>query len=647
MFELPKILARFTLGLKPNKKLKMAISDFLLPFFIIFTFHLTQYPMKILLPILILLSITVSAQQIPAKTNQYVNDYANVLSSAQEIALADLCKAIEKESTTQVVVVIINNVSEDIEDYSLRLAENWGIGRRKVDNGVLILVCPDIRKSRIEVGYGLEGTLTDAYTKRLQVENFRPNFKRGDFYTGIYQAVSEIKNKINPTSTQSTQSVTQTPIQQTQPVVEEVLSPEAKELRHQEQVAREKESAEATASFLNFLLWAGIIGGIGLMIYFAVAASMRKQREKEEAERKERLRIRQEEEMKQRELDRAKRNAEAEVTSLDTLYNKVSADLVAMHTAHFLTDDNIVNTINTSYQEAKNKIEFAAYDQYAGICRPVIAQIKDLTDTIISNFKIKREIEGDYQHFKNHQNDYKNKFNKMSEVKQRLAKYHGAWKNQLTYDKSFNGFTDDVSQHYQLAITALQAGNFSEASRHHRNVNTLLNEFKDFHSSIQTRETELNKVIAFLKNDANSKLQTLIDSISRLMANSYVSHNTRTNWRTFINNHNYQINQNAVNPFREQEAYQTHFNYLKNNFYDIAQNEIQAEEDRLARIRREEERERKRIHDLAIAVAAAAATAESRRRDDDYYSSSSTTSSSNDTNFGGGSFGGGGSSDSW
>ena len=92
----------------------------------------------------------------------------------------------ENEKGSQVVVVIISSTGpEEIEQYGIRLAEEWKIGRKNIDDGVILIVAKDDRELRIEVGYGLEGAIPDAYAKRIIENVIIPNFRQGQFYTGI------------------------------------------------------------------------------------------------------------------------------------------------------------------------------------------------------------------------------------------------------------------------------------------------------------------------------------------------------------------------------------------------------------------------------------------------------------------------------
>jgi uncharacterized protein len=90
------------------------------------------------------------------------------------------------------VLIVLTTAPETIEQYSLRVAEAWKIGRKKIDDGALVVVAKDDRKLRIEVGYGLEGALTDVTSKRIIDEVITPKFRSGDFAGGISAGVDRI-----------------------------------------------------------------------------------------------------------------------------------------------------------------------------------------------------------------------------------------------------------------------------------------------------------------------------------------------------------------------------------------------------------------------------------------------------------------------
>jgi uncharacterized protein len=115
-----------------------------------------------------------------------VTDLTKTLDAAQVAALEAKLAAFETRKGSQVVVLMLPTTKpEAIEQYSIRVAEAWKIGRRKVDDGALLLVAKDDRALRIEVGYGLEGALPDAIARRIIDEVIVPRFRSGDFAGGI------------------------------------------------------------------------------------------------------------------------------------------------------------------------------------------------------------------------------------------------------------------------------------------------------------------------------------------------------------------------------------------------------------------------------------------------------------------------------
>jgi uncharacterized protein len=123
----------------------------------------------------------------------HVVDQTATLSAGQKTALEETLKTFEARKGTQLAVLIVATTQpETIEQYTLRVVEQWKLGRRKVDDGALLLVAKDDRALRIEVGYGLEGVLTDAMSKRIIGDTITPRFQQGDVYGGITSGVDQI-----------------------------------------------------------------------------------------------------------------------------------------------------------------------------------------------------------------------------------------------------------------------------------------------------------------------------------------------------------------------------------------------------------------------------------------------------------------------
>jgi uncharacterized protein len=127
----------------------------------------------------------VQALEFPALTGRVV-DEANVLDSAQRAALTARLAAFEEKTTDQLVVVTLKSLQgTSIEDLGVQLGRNWQIGQKDKNNGILLIVAPSERKVRIEVGYGLEGTLTDAISRLIIENSIIPRFRSNDFAGGI------------------------------------------------------------------------------------------------------------------------------------------------------------------------------------------------------------------------------------------------------------------------------------------------------------------------------------------------------------------------------------------------------------------------------------------------------------------------------
>jgi uncharacterized protein len=127
-----------------------------------------------------------------------VTDLTGTLTSQQQSELEANLAAFEARKGSQIAILMLPTTQpEDIAQYSIRVVEAWKLGRKGVDDGVLVLLAKDDHKSRIEVGYGLEGALNDATAKRIVSEVMRPHLTQGDFYGGLLAGVNKIESVID------------------------------------------------------------------------------------------------------------------------------------------------------------------------------------------------------------------------------------------------------------------------------------------------------------------------------------------------------------------------------------------------------------------------------------------------------------------
>ncbi|MGQ0720718.1 MAG: TPM domain-containing protein [Candidatus Eiseniibacteriota bacterium] len=133
------------------------------------------------------------ALEVPPRPQGRVSDYAELISPGAERRIEAKIAAHEAESSDQIAVAAFRSLEgESLEDFSIRLAEAWQIGSKEHDNGVILLVFTEERRTRLEVGYGLEGRLTDAMADRILRGELAPRFRAGDFDGGVEQAVEAV-----------------------------------------------------------------------------------------------------------------------------------------------------------------------------------------------------------------------------------------------------------------------------------------------------------------------------------------------------------------------------------------------------------------------------------------------------------------------
>lgn len=159
-----------------------------------------QMPARLFVFLVVLSSaLAVSALDVPPLTGRVV-DLAHVLPPDETDQLASRLKAHEEKTTNQVVVLLLPSLEGDsLEEYSHRVATTWKLGQKGTDNGVLFLVALKERKIRIDVGYGLEGTLTDLRSAHIIRNEIVPRFRAGDMRGGVRAGIDGILNTIEGT----------------------------------------------------------------------------------------------------------------------------------------------------------------------------------------------------------------------------------------------------------------------------------------------------------------------------------------------------------------------------------------------------------------------------------------------------------------
>jgi len=153
--------------------------------------------MKKIFLIFIFLSFNLFAQNTFPKLTGHVVDSANILGTDQKNNLENILKNHENNTSNQVVIVTIKTLNDKpIEEYALELGRYWEIGQKEKNNGVILLVSMQEHKIRIEVGYGLEGSLTDKISHEIIEYIIKPEFKKENYYNGILNGINNIISAI-------------------------------------------------------------------------------------------------------------------------------------------------------------------------------------------------------------------------------------------------------------------------------------------------------------------------------------------------------------------------------------------------------------------------------------------------------------------
>nr|WP_314446517.1 TPM domain-containing protein [uncultured Sphingomonas sp.] len=193
---------------------------------------------------LLFAAVPAAAQNFPKLTGRVV-DAANIIPPDEEAALTAKLEALEQQTSRQLVVATVPDMGGfEIEDYGYRLGRAWGIGQAESDNGAILLVAPNQRRVRVEVGTGLEPILTDAFSNRVIEETIIPRFRAGDFPAGIAAGTDALIAQL-----------------QAPPEAAERAAVEAAQKQVQ---APRRQSSSGGAGFVPLVFWGMVVGFVFL-----------------------------------------------------------------------------------------------------------------------------------------------------------------------------------------------------------------------------------------------------------------------------------------------------------------------------------------------------------------------------------------------
>jgi uncharacterized membrane protein YgcG len=565
---------------------------------------------KILLLLAMFLSFATQAQNF-TPTN-WVSDLGNFYTPEQEASLNGTISAYEKKTSIEIGVVTIDSLGDNsIEQFALDQFKRLGIGKKGADNGILIVFSMKDRKSRIEVGNGMEAFFTDGDSyDALQV--VKPYFRAGDYATGTSECINSITNKLG----------------------NQAFANKVAWLK-EKQAKEAKEHAASVAAFksglINFLLISSVIG-ILVFIYFLD----KKRREKIAAE-KERLRLEAEREAtrirKENErVERVKQN----ISQTENYLKSVSVSRPTTENSKLLSSSfsSVTSFISSMVIEKGNM----SNDQY-------IEELLRIKGTLDSKIDAYNELNSEYRTNISRYSDLTSLVNEARSYNKTAISSLDKIK-QYGYNKDYKDLTS--------SIDALLESKTSIELLFLTDVDKAISDAKSFKNSIDYLKSKSSDVTTYLNEIESAK--TKVNSAESVFTSGLSNLNRYQKW----------IKPGEVDRVKSEfEKFKTKSN-SSNDFLGLilifagVMTAVSALESTLSgRKSKEEEEERAEQRKLA-AIAAALAEEERRRRrreeeDDDRrrrdsYSSSSSSSSDSGSSFGGfggGSSSGGGSSDGW
>jgi uncharacterized membrane protein YgcG len=567
----------------------------------------------------------------------WVNDYTGLLTTEQVNSLNNKIAKFEKKTDIELTFAIVPTLEDrDIESYANDLFKQWGVGKADRNNGLLVVIAPNERKWRVEVGYGLEAYLTDYQSQELAESNFKPNFRANDYFTGIDGFVNATTKHLGTSTWED---------------------------RMAYKVKQEKADHEAWVNF-----WWGffyvVLSIIGLIIFIVAFVNFKAKIERERA---------------------FKAKKEDKINSYkDKVYN-INNKLKSFSLNLINIDNTLISNISNSKDQSELSSNYTTalnslkqHSELIDVILEVNSNLSELDkvytylsrnekrlnisetkkpDFILDTHSTTSSLKSTLDQVKRNISSFNEKSDRIVEFDKLVAvgvftiDEFGDWV--LKSGKQFEGkqYTTDPSTMNSYLNKLKQAAiQFNSVDKSFDNLDNIRNSYStykfiqdDFHSylsNITNKNSQYESMVSTLRS-SKSTLDKHSSNLSNYLNESDVSNSTKNSIKSFIGGMIiFKVTSDVLSSFKDFTSMTSQAEKLARK----AQDEID-EEERKRRKKREDEKRKKREEEEA----------DRRRRESysssSYYSSSSSSSSSDSGSsfggFGGGDSGGGGSSGSW
>ncbi|HUS50500.1 MAG TPA: TPM domain-containing protein [Candidatus Paceibacterota bacterium] len=566
--------------------------------------------------ILSFLATSLFSQEFPNNNGTLINDFANIIPDEQESNLRKLVKDYENKTSIQMCVVTVPSLEgASVDDYANSLFRAWGIGQKELNNGLLILISLNDKKWRIEVGYGLEEWITDSYSKSVGEINFKPNFRKGDYYTGINMALGNFMSSLGENGWK----------------------------QRQELLAIKKQKNDE--NFYKIIGWITFFAFVLILIIFGIFSHKRKQ----ENERR-RLEVEEERKRIQKEIERKRfikiKESKESITSISEEFSNTKNILENFKSKYTNCEHNknYVSRLKKASIQIREMLNLTPDVDYVNILNyynNISNSLTSIQSEINENTSLYRTINSNYENLESCVLDIKMTLKGVEKTLQKLKENYSNIPEEDTLRSKVENLLNDYENQTKNSKNEIDSGNFEKAKTIFLNSENSLSFCTNHIKDAISIESKINSAVSYLKNSKQT-LSPSINVLTSLTNNSDVSVTTKHLIKDKINLINsFDFGRYEKNPLFGQKAL---VELLNDAEQTIAKGKREVSDAENSRKKIEEEKRRKKRQEEE--------DEENERRRNSYsssFSSSSYESSSSDSSssFGGGDSGGGGSSGDW
>lgn len=538
----------------------------------------------------------------------FVNDFANIIPNDKEKNLNDKLRNYENKTSIEIAVVTVNTLAGyDISDYTISLAKNWGVGKKKMNNGLVILIAPNERKWRIEVGYGLEEWITDGYSKITAEKYFKIYFVNKDYYSGINLVVDDFISKLGVASIQ----------------------------QRQEYLKLKEERNQETASMIwNIFYWIIVVGlGTFILIYFVQKAEKKKKVKKQLIEEESQKEI-----LRKKEYERTVERSKQLLVSLTNEYANLQNHIKKLSDKNFANSKEVLQKLTDFNPKLEIIKNISNPNDKIFKCNQTSEELKKVCSEIMLNEEIANYFYNFESSIEEKMNSLKNSIPKhqeiVNDINEEIPDFN--WKNFdfKNFDKIIFSIISEIQKGVKSAKVNLDKQKFEFVKKDIQQSELFLIQAQEILQHIRKVQDDILEAKEYINKNFKN-VNSLYLKVKEKAKHSDVKNSTKNKVaeaESLVKKAlSYQETENPLIGFLVISGCITALTGIINQ----SDRDIEEQEE----LRRKEERKKEEEEESSRKSVYAPSYSN--------YGSSSSSDDDNNSTFGGGDFGGGGSQGSW